>query len=455
MSKKWVVKGFEGFSSGEFGNGRQNIYVSKRGVLQRVFHYDVNKDGYFDLLFSNGQDMNERMPVYIYRKNNKEYSLKELPTHGAYSATVASLSGSGYQDLIIANQNDGATPEVCAQIYPGSMEGITGKYLFELPVPDGRAVAAGDFNGDGKEELVFYSDGKLRTFFQKDNGFSPRNYKAIEVGEIIAIYADDIDGDGLCDLYVRTAGERPRVFWGTKNGLSLENSTTVGPAEPFSHDTIGTTLDRPSYYWGWSPKIIDIDSEKLLFRPEDDKAVFYRNKNREFSQAFCLNCRGVVSVECADIDNDGVMDIVALVCTDVGKEEDTLIFWGSKEGFSIENTTILKTQSARDAVVFEDKGTHIAICQGKTDILLSRHSLVYELENRSVIDCTKLETHDASRVFDVRAKDGSLQLVFINHEGGRTRADINAYIYFGGPDGYKPERKNRIASHVGYRLQLL
>ena len=35
---EWVTEGFEGFSMGIMGNGGQNLYVSRRGVLQRIFH---------------------------------------------------------------------------------------------------------------------------------------------------------------------------------------------------------------------------------------------------------------------------------------------------------------------------------------------------------------------------------------------------------------------------------
>ena len=42
---EWITEGFEGFSRGSFGNGGQNLYVSKHGILQRIFQYDLNGDG--------------------------------------------------------------------------------------------------------------------------------------------------------------------------------------------------------------------------------------------------------------------------------------------------------------------------------------------------------------------------------------------------------------------------
>ena len=50
---KWTKAGFTEFRKGTFGNGGQNLYVSKGGALQRIFNFDVNNDGYVDLPFAN------------------------------------------------------------------------------------------------------------------------------------------------------------------------------------------------------------------------------------------------------------------------------------------------------------------------------------------------------------------------------------------------------------------
>ena len=81
---EWITKGFEEFSKGTFGNGGQNLYVSKKGVLQRIFQYDLNLDGHPDLLFGNSQSMFERPPIYIYQKGLKTEKAVELPTNGPY-----------------------------------------------------------------------------------------------------------------------------------------------------------------------------------------------------------------------------------------------------------------------------------------------------------------------------------------------------------------------------------
>lgn len=53
MEKKWTLKGFSDIAKGTFENAGQNLYVSKKGVLQRIWQFDANKDGYVDLCITN------------------------------------------------------------------------------------------------------------------------------------------------------------------------------------------------------------------------------------------------------------------------------------------------------------------------------------------------------------------------------------------------------------------
>ena len=104
---KWITEGFEAFSQGQMENGGQNLYVSKKGVLQRIFQYDVNQDGYPDLLFANSQSMYERPPVHVYGDVLHSEERTELPSNGTYEGVMADLFGSGYDDLVIACQHNG------------------------------------------------------------------------------------------------------------------------------------------------------------------------------------------------------------------------------------------------------------------------------------------------------------------------------------------------------------
>ena len=109
--------------------------------------------------------MNERPPVHVYPNILKNRHPVELPSGGTYTGVFADLHNSGYDDLILACQNNGTHTDITAIIYFGSPEGLSENYRMELPAPNATDVAAGDFDGDGKQELIFISGGSLRLFF--------------------------------------------------------------------------------------------------------------------------------------------------------------------------------------------------------------------------------------------------------------------------------------------------
>ena len=100
--KKWKLSGFEEISKGTFGNSGQNIYVSKKGVLQRIWQFDVNSDGYVDLLIANSHAYSEHPEVYVYSDPTGEAKLQKVLTQGSKSAKVADINGDGYDDLVIS-----------------------------------------------------------------------------------------------------------------------------------------------------------------------------------------------------------------------------------------------------------------------------------------------------------------------------------------------------------------
>ena len=218
----WVTEGFEAFSRGTFENGGQNLYVSRKGVLQRVFQYDINGDGYPDILYACSQSMNERPPVHVYGDLLGGKAPVCLPSNGSYDGLLADLHGTGYQDLVLACQMNGTHHDAPSMIYFGGPEGFSENYRLELYAPDSTAVCAGDFNGDGKQELLFVSGGKLRMFYQLGDGFNPADFTDYDVKARYAVAAD-FDGDGITDVCVKDADGNVCVIFGGKGGLDAEH----------------------------------------------------------------------------------------------------------------------------------------------------------------------------------------------------------------------------------------
>lgn len=243
---QWITSGFEDFARGTFGNAGQNIYVSRGGVLQRIHQFDLNRNGHVDLVFCNSQNHWEKPPAYVYQDFIDGATRTELPSDGARSGVVADLNGNGYDDLVLGMWYNGIRRELNAFIYFGSEDGWSERRQHQLPAPACTSVGAGDLNGDGRCDLVFLCDGKVRIFYQSDLGFEPKRFVDLEIeGEQLAI--DDLDGDGFADLIVRSKDGQIDVFWGGAEGIDLTRVSRRSPTANISERVEDQDSDEAKY----------------------------------------------------------------------------------------------------------------------------------------------------------------------------------------------------------------
>lgn len=460
----WTQRGFDDFIQGEFGNGGHNIYVSRAGVLQRIHRFDVNGDGYVDLLFVNSQDMNERPPVYVVNDPLGEARVTELTTLGAYAGAVGDLNGDGYDDLVLAHQCNGTHTDISAYIYYGSDEGLSERYKVELPVPDARDVAIGDFNGDGLPDLAFITGSSLRLFYQtSSHAFMPRERRDYAL-DIVGLCADDLDGDGYSDLYIRVRGQRPRIMWGGPDGIDPGRFTEVGTADSESESAPGSTPGWIAYSEGWRPKALTIDGGKYVFQPCGGQVILYPVRpDRGLGDPIVLECDGAVSASAGDLNGDGFDDLAIAVCTvwrDVQPahmglteafKEQSLVFWGSPAGLVQERQTAFETCNARDVQIGhldQSPYGHLVVCQGHNGVWNDTESLVFPGTSSGLNpQPVRIRSHDAVDALIARTtSEARGQLILVNHLTGGSRGDVNAYIYLGGPDGYSVERRIELPS---------
>ncbi|MSR64302.1 MAG: hypothetical protein EXS18_00790 [Verrucomicrobiae bacterium] len=442
----WKESGYEAFADGTFGNGGQNLYVSRAGMLQRIFRFDFNCDGYADLLFCNSHDQDERPPVYVCRDPLGAMKITELPTQGAYAAAVGDLNGDGFDELVVGHQCNGTHTDLTAYVYYGGAEGLSERYRIELPVPNCRAVAIGDFNGDGGPDLAFASDGRLRIFYQTGTGFLAKQFVDLDL-EVTHLAAADLDGDGCAELYVRVRKQQPRVLWGGSDGINLQRHTLVGDADVAEEEVPGSTPNWSVFAEGWTPRVVRLNEAAHLFRPQGKQACFFPVlKDRHFGKSLKLDCEHAVSVAVGDINGDGRDDLVLAVCRDRNATESSWIYWGRKDGFANDNRTALPTISARDVAVADLNGdgcAEVIVCQGRTDVMNSTESLIFRGTSKGIVpDPVRIATHDATTALVARIeRSTSPQIIFINHVTGCVTSDIPVYLYFGGPDGFSKERR--------------
>jgi hypothetical protein len=452
----WITEGFASFSEGTCGNAGQNLYVSRAGVLQRIHQYDLTRNGYTDIVFCNSQNHGERPPATVYEDVMGQCQQVELPADGARSGVVADLNGSGCDDLVLANHYGGEAYEVNSYIYYGGAGGWSERRTQRLPTPRSTSVAAGDLNGDGRTDLAFLMDGRVRIFYQSELGFEPKRYVNTDIsGEQIC--AADLDGDGCADLLVRDTQGVVRVFWGGPRGIGQtcrERGARVTevpvPAYPVTQEGMGEQDQEPrytEYVEDATPLVhaLALGGAMHVFVARRDHAYLVPvTERRTFGEPLVLACARAMSVAVGDVDGDGYDDLVVASRERVDGSERSWVYWGSERGFLDEGRTALPSHRACDVAVGDLDGSgrcEIVICQNNDGDRFTVQSPVYSFSTgRTLAEPVNLESHDARRVFIAHPADGGCpSVVFANYRSRNKMGDVDVSIYLGGPGGYAPD----------------
>ena len=455
----WVTKGFESFRKGTFGNGGQNLYVSRSGVLQRIHQFDLSGDGYFDLIICNSQPHGEQPPSFVYQDPLGKASRQEVFSDGGWSGMVSDLNGDGYDDLIIGMTNNGSRSDLNAFVYYGSPEGFTEKRMTPLPAPMCVSVATGDLNGDDKQDVAMVcktdldGDHQVRIFYQTDLGLEMKRF--IDTGiQANQIAVSDLDGDGFADLVTRSIDGEIRIYWGSEAGIKPEEYTPVPIAldEPeLTPKEIEKELLHSDYNADAPPlvKVLSIDGlPHILVIRHQSTSLVPVSTDHTLLKPLVLDVPRVMSADIGDVNGNGYDDIVLACRQTINDREVSWIYWGSADGYSTGNRTALPSNRACDVLAHDLNGNgfdDVVLCQNHTADSFTTQSLIYRgSPDIDPNEPVKLETFDPRRVFPVHNPDKKTPAIaFINHYS-RLIHQVNPTIFYGGPDGYSAERSEEV-----------
>ncbi len=195
----WFGNGAGGFTSHQFTiNG---YYVIVPG--------DFNGDGYTDLLFYGPGTA----PDYIWTFHNGGYTSHAVRINGLYSITPADLNGDGRTDLLFYAA--GSAPDYVWNAHAVGTNVQFGSHAYPI---NGAytGVYAGDFDGNGRDDLFFWSRGWGRDAILDGTNSPPFVTKGpqIVINEPYnVVIPGDFNNDGRDDLFLVQYGSGRDQLW--------------------------------------------------------------------------------------------------------------------------------------------------------------------------------------------------------------------------------------------------
>ncbi len=490
-------EGFKGFSEGALGDTGANLYVSKKGRIQVINQWDLNRDGHVDLVMSNSHDnmsvvdalvywgtpkgpksllpeLWEKRPLaqVVYGLMDGSNQVTRLPSFGGGRSAVADLNQDGYPELVFCNYIHNYPGVRTAYVYWGSQEGYHPRSRTELPTRWAAGVVALDLNSDGYLELVFANQGveagaekispkvdlSSYIYWGSSNGFDPDNPGLIPTQGARDVAAGDVNGDGDVDLiFINNSPQAQgvQIFLGAAG--EYDGGRTHQVPVPTPSSVASGDLDKDGY----------ADVVATSSKGEEEPAgkgvyVFFGSKDGlTQKRKLTLDALGPTDVAIADLDGNGHLDLVISNASvvDLPSLPASYLYWGGDKGFSPERRTELPTLAASGVAVGDlnrDGHKDLVFANSHNGTINDVPSYIYWGSPTGFAPYlrTDLQSFDATsvNVADLNS-DGNQEVVLVNRVSGKYHGKVQNNIYWGNPHHfYSPASMTALPGEGAYAV---
>jgi hypothetical protein len=487
-------EGFKQLSTGEFGNAGQNLYVSHGGQLKLINWFDLDHDGYPELVINNDHSPYENSDSLIYYQHPvngfrsllptmsneggvfeklawmraAETHTKFLPSMGGGRSVIADLDGDGWSEIIFTNFIHGSTHDhFPVFVYWGTVSGYSANRRSEFPSESATGVAVADLNGDGRLDLiianmgkeddtVFASAGPLATsappviagatasaqiYWQGEDGFMVDRVSNLPTRHAVDVKVGDLDSDGHLDLVILQGGDWPsvRVFSGGADGFSADRVSETPVAGRGYLDGIAGELD-----------IADLDGDRrpdlaIAAGGEELELLFNRGPDLSNWPKSTLPANTPLSVVATDLNQDGRKDLAVTGFAEKRRDEyhtSAYVYWNGPNGLTASRKTALPVMggtTVRAGDINGDGFTDLAFANSQNNETYDVASYIYWGGSNGYTPARRKELTSfgaASLAIGDLNRDHTVDLFIANRASGHTQTmgAINSFIYWGNPD---------------------
>jgi len=390
---------YENDGDGNFGT--QQVITTDANQAESVYAADLNGDGYADVL-SASRGSNDKIAWYENDQDGGFEAQQVISTEadGAHSVRAADLDGDGDADVVSASMVDN---KIAWYENDGSGS-FDEQQVISSTANNARATFTADMDGDGDLDVLSASQGdNTIAWYENDGagGFGTQHIITTQANDANDVYALDLDGDG--DMDVISGGGR-KIAWYENDGNGKFGGQLV------------ITQNFPFYDSVQSIHIADVDEDGVvdllsasfgdtLFGNRTGKITWYENEGVRWSgfvtkTTITTNAVEAQTITTADLDGDADLDALS---ASVG---DDAVGWYENDGNGGFSTRQVITQQAEGAA-----DAHPADLDGDGDFDVLSASLVddkiawYENDGNGAFGAQQVISTGANAAYAVHAAD--------------------------------------------------